>query len=228
MDALSIKKKTLHGDSVWALHSPTGTLGTVYSADRAGMIARTESPGHLGMDDGLSVALAKEHTGVHSLAAAGGMVWAATASSSINGWADLDLGVDADYDGAAWPARLASVVSQPSLSSYRQPSVVSIGETKIPRDCFLRTSNSVSKGRDWDGATMHSMRKPSEAGVDEDEEEGDVVVPYHSLPEETIQGHNGLIKHIMLNDRKRVLTLDTAGEVVLWDLLKVCLPLTTG
>ena len=40
-------------------------------------------------------------------------------------------------------------------------------------------------------------------------------------PEETIQGQNGLIKHVMLNDRKRVLTQDTAGEVVLWDLLKV-------
>jgi WD repeat-containing protein 48 len=40
-------------------------------------------------------------------------------------------------------------------------------------------------------------------------------------PDQTIEGQHGLMKHIMLNDKKRVLTLDTAGEVILWDILKV-------
>ncbi len=48
--------------------------------------------------------------------------------------------------------------------------------------------------------------------------------PVRMQPEYSIEGQNGLIKHVMLNDRKRVLTLDTAGEVVLWDLLK-CVPI---
>jgi WD repeat-containing protein 48 len=51
-----------------------------------------------------------------------------------------------------------------------------------------------------------------------------LVIPIRGQPAETIEGQNGLIKHHMLNDRKRILTLDTAGEVVLWDLLK-CAPI---
>ena len=50
-----------------------------------------------------------------------------------------------------------------------------------------------------------------------------VVEPVHRLPEETIEGQFGLVKHRLLNDRRRVLTLDTAGDVLLWDLIKVCL-----
>ncbi|CAN6645893.1 hypothetical protein TRVA0_021S01332 [Trichomonascus vanleenenianus] len=50
------------------------------------------------------------------------------------------------------------------------------------------------------------------------------VVPVHQNPVETLEGHIGLIKHRLLTDRTRVLTLDTAGEVKLWDLLK-CVPL---
>jgi len=48
------------------------------------------------------------------------------------------------------------------------------------------------------------------------------IVPVYALPEETIEGQHGLVKHKLLNDRRRVLTLDTASNVVLWDLLKVC------
>ncbi|RYP06693.1 hypothetical protein DL764_002995 [Monosporascus ibericus] len=44
--------------------------------------------------------------------------------------------------------------------------------------------------------------------------------PIHQLPEETIEGQNGLVKHKLLNDRRRVLTLDTAGDVLLWDLIR--------
>ena len=47
------------------------------------------------------------------------------------------------------------------------------------------------------------------------------VEPIHNLPEETIEGQFGLVKHKLLNDRRRVLTLDTAGDVLLWDLIKV-------
>lgn len=63
-----------------------------------------------------------------------------------------------------------------------------------------------------------SIRKASEVMIDT---ELHLTIPVQDLPEETIEGQNGLIKHVMLNDRKRVLTLDSTGEVVLWDLLKV-------
>ena len=77
--------------------------------------------------------------------------------------------------------------------------------------------------RDTDASTLYSVnsaRKPSEVLVAPDQ---GVVVPCRDLPDFSIEGQNGLIKHHLLNDRRRVLTLDTAGEVILWDLLAVSL-----
>ncbi|ODV89202.1 hypothetical protein CANCADRAFT_3834 [Tortispora caseinolytica NRRL Y-17796] len=48
----------------------------------------------------------------------------------------------------------------------------------------------------------------------------DEIEPYRKTPEETMEGRSGLMKHLMLKDRRRVLTLDTAGEVLLWDLIQ--------
>jgi len=66
------------------------------------------------------------------------------------------------------------------------------------------------------------MRKASDAFLDV---EVGPLVPYRSLPDYSVEGQNGLIKHHLLADRRRVLTLDTAGEVMMWDLLHVCPPL---
>lgn len=46
------------------------------------------------------------------------------------------------------------------------------------------------------------------------------VTPLRSRPEESLEGQRGLVKHALLNDRRRVLTVDTAGEVMMWDLLR--------
>jgi WD repeat-containing protein 48 len=50
-----------------------------------------------------------------------------------------------------------------------------------------------------------------------------ITAPLNVFPDETIEGQRGLLKHFLLNDRRRVLTVDTTGEVVMWDLLK-CIP----
>ena len=54
---------------------------------------------------------------------------------------------------------------------------------------------------------------------------GHEVEPIFELPEETIEGQFGLLKYKLMSDRRRVLTVDTAGEVVLWDLIQVSLAL---
>jgi WD repeat-containing protein 48 len=77
---------------------------------------------------------------------------------------------------------------------------------------FLRREDSIS--------AAPSIRKASEPYLDS---EVGGVAPVRALPEHTIEGQHGLIKHMMLNDRRRVLTLDTNSEVVLWDLLQ-CAP----
>ncbi|EFW19356.1 hypothetical protein D8B26_007595 [Coccidioides posadasii str. Silveira] len=48
----------------------------------------------------------------------------------------------------------------------------------------------------------------------------EACIPAQTQPKETLEGKNGLVKHMMLNDRTRALTKDTAGEVVLWDLIR--------
>ena len=221
---------TMHADSVWGLHARDPNLAVFYSCDRAGVVAKTDTRGHVGMDAGVSLALAQETAGVHKVVKAGDALWAATASSSINAWLDVDTEADLEEPSSLREERLSSLASRPSVipgygDPERSPSVASTGKKKIPlRSLLPITSPVATKQRDWDALTAYSSadgRKMSEVDVEPEEEEEESMAPYHALPEETIEGHNGLIKHVMLNDRKRALTLDTAGEVVLWDLLKV-------
>ena len=216
---------TMHNDSVWSLYSDHSQLSVFYSSDRSGMVAKTDVRGNSDMDEGLSIAVAQEHEGVDKVVVAGNYLWTATSSSSINRWKDVDTSIEIQAPESPRQNRLASLASISVL-----PSPPPDDETKknheqnkkIPFASVLRISHTapitISKVRDSDTGAAVSGRKPSEAAVETDL---GIIHPYYSLPEETIEGQNGLIKHVMLNDRKRVLTLDTTGEVMLWDLLKV-------
>ena len=220
---------TMHSDSVWSLYSDHPQLSIFYSSDRAGLIAKTDVRGSADMDDGLSLALAQEQGGVNKVVVAGEYFWTATSSSSINRWNDVDTGREIQIPDSPRYHRGSSLGVRSKTAStaikYGSPEVNGEAEEKIPFDCILRVSNRAtlptSKFRELEGASTLSgegARKPSEAFLESDL---GVIVPFHSLPEETIEGQHGLIKHVLLNDRKRVLTLDTAGEVMMWDLLKV-------
>lgn len=213
---------TMHNDSVWSLYSEHPQLSVFYSSDRAGMVAKTDFRHYSDIDESLSLAIAQEHDGVNKVVVAGEYLWTATSSSSINRWKDVDTNNQVQGRGPSLNSRSIS----PAL-----PWPLDAGETngrekpKIPPNCVLRVSNNAiftgQKLRDPESSTIYSgvgARKPSEAVGDQDL---GIVIPYHSLPQETIEGQNGLIKHVMLNDRRRVLTLDTAGEVTMWDLLMV-------
>jgi WD repeat-containing protein 48 len=58
-------------------------------------------------------------------------------------------------------------------------------------------------------------------------EERDIAseaVPLHAEPDEVIQGEHGLVRSILLNDRLHALTVDTAGEVAVWNIVRgLCL-----
>lgn len=218
---------TMHNDSVWSLHSDHPQLSIFYSGDRSGLVARTDVRGCSDMNDGLSLAIAQEHEGINELVVAGDWVWTATSSSSINRWKDVDTTGEIEFQE---PARYNrnSIASQSKSPPPPHTSPLKTAHNrdykKVPLSCVLRISNNaIFPGQatgDAEAATIYSasIRKPSETVL---EHNLGVVVAFHELPEETIEGQNGLIKHVMLNDRKRVLTLDTAGEVMMWDLLKV-------
>lgn len=220
---------TMHNASVWSLYSDHPRLSVFYSGDRSGLIAKTDVRDHADMDRGISLAIAQEQEGVNKLVAAQNCFWTATSSSSINLWQDVDTRGEIQVpESPKQQHRPTSMSRSQMVSSPIQSQTTAVGvedSTKIPLSSVLRISNNaifpVQKSRDVEAATMYSgtgTRQLSEVVFDHDLE---IITPIRELPHETIEGQNGLIKHVMLNDRKRVLTLDTAGEVTMWDLIQV-------
>ncbi|KAG9232216.1 WD repeat protein-like protein [Amylocarpus encephaloides] len=219
---------TMHNDSVWSLYSDDPALGIFYSSDRSGLVVKTDVRGTLGeMDDGLSLAVAQENDGVNKIIAHGNYIWTATSSSSINRWSSVDTGSDIQLPEAYRRHRASSAASRPRQISV--PATKRTSKAEIPAQSVLRISNTASfpsaSARESDAATATSAlstnRKGSEILVDPDI---GIIIPIHALPEETIEGQHGLVKHKLLNDRRTALTLDTAGDVLLWDLLE-CVPI---
>ncbi|SNX83705.1 uncharacterized protein MEPE_02412 [Melanopsichium pennsylvanicum] len=58
----------------------------------------------------------------------------------------------------------------------------------------------------------------------EDRELAEEAKPLRQRPDAIIRGSNGLIRSSMLNDRRHVITIDSTGAVMLWDIVKgVCI-----
>ncbi|KAK9436700.1 WD repeat protein [Metarhizium brunneum] len=217
---------TMHDESIWSLFSEDPSLGIFYSSDRSGLVAKTDVRGSMeDLDNGLSLAVAQEHCGVSKVVAAGGHVWTATNRSSVNRWGDIDTDTGACLPEPFRHQRAASAAS----NKLRQATVAGAQATsnkEIPSESILRISNTaVFPARGVVDAEPNNLnesltRRGSEVVVEQPDPE---VKPIHQTPEETIEGQFGLLKHKMLNDRRRVLTLDTAGDVLLWDLL-ACKP----
>ncbi|CAZ82349.1 unnamed protein product [Tuber melanosporum] len=184
---------SMHNDSVWSLYSSHPNLDIFHSSDRSGLVAKTDVRNVDEIEEGICVAVCQDQEGVNKVVACGDYLWTATQSSSINRWLDVDTNTDIGPD----PRR-------PRLST---------------------TSAFPSNVRDPDAVTVYSIPNARQASISETILDADpgVLVPVNDLPDETIEGQHGLIKHFLLNDRRRVLTLDTAGEVMMWDLLK-CMP----
>ncbi|KAI4687762.1 uncharacterized protein J4E88_003353 [Alternaria novae-zelandiae] len=217
---------TMHNDSVWSLHSDSPELDVFYSSDRSGIVAKSDVRNCAEMDEGLSLAVCQEHEGVNKVVAAGDYIWTATSSSSINRWNDVETAAEVELpESYKWHRNSVSTMRSriPSPPAGSPPK----NETsKIPLKSLLRMSNTAPfpqalATKDADTSTLASTRKPSEVLA---APEHSAVGTVRALPDFTIEGQNGLIKHHLLNDRRRVLTLDTAGEVVLWDLLQ-CAPI---
>ncbi|KAK0634744.1 hypothetical protein B0T17DRAFT_481010 [Bombardia bombarda] len=232
---------TMHNDSVWSLFSDDPELGVFYSSDRSGLVVKTDVRGTLGeMDDGISIAIAHENDGVSKVVASGSCIWTATSRSSINRWQNVDTSAEIQLP-EVFKQHRASVATtrsrESSIPSYSSPppppppvaalNGSSTTKKEIPVKSILRISNTAAFppaviSRDDEEALPGMLRKGSEIILPDPVDTR--VEPIHHLPEETIEGQFGLVKHRLLNDRRRVLTLDTAGDVLLWDLIE-CQPI---
>ena len=196
---------TMHNESVWSLYSEAPDLGVFYSSDRSGLVVKTDVRGSLDhLDDGLSLAVAKETDSVYKVVSCGDHIWTATPSSSINRWANVPTGADVQLPEAYRHHYRAS--SAASRMTHPPRTGAKAAPKEISPKSILRISNTA----------FYPSSKADPAGLLDD------VVPIYQLPEETIEGQFGLLKYKLMSDRRRVLTLDTAGEVVLWDLIQVC------
>lgn len=229
---------TMHNDSVWCLYSDDPSLSIFYSGDKSGLVAKTDTRHADDIDDGVSVAVCQEYAGINRLVIAGDSVWTSTSSSSVNRWADVDteLGIETPPPSPKHErsqsllSRSINEISPPQSPPatngvQAEPSTNGVAEKKIPHNAVLKLTNTAihpgKKSFRHFNVSTSNLRKASEAIIEVDET---VIVPIRGHPEETIQGQTGLVKHHMLNDKRRVLTSDDNGEVVLWDLLK-CVPI---
>jgi WD repeat-containing protein 48 len=229
---------TMHDASVWSLWSDHPELSVFYSSDKSGMVAKTDTRGcGEDLEEGMSVAICQEGTAVHKLAVSGDYIWTATPRPTINRWADVNIDgaevdlpdtykqqrfslatarsripsppVNSSSDRLASPSQAISPTSPPQPTSPTSPPPSA--KRLIPLKHVLRLSNAAYFPR-------------REIVPDGDNVQPEHTQPLRHTPDFAIEGQNGLVKHIMLNDRKRVLTQDTAGDVLLWDLLK-CVPI---
>ncbi|PLB42072.1 WD repeat protein [Aspergillus candidus] len=210
---------TMHNDSVWSLYSNHPQLSVFYSSDRSGLVAKTDTRHSPDIEQGICVAALQEHEGVVNVVAAADHIWTATPKSSINRWNDIDTLAEIQSPSFREP-------QDESSPSEQAPSTKIQPKKKIPYESLLLLSST---------STLPDSRFPQNVAAPPSvngqqpspqsglEDELALTLPVQTLPNDTIEGQHGLIKYFSLNDRKRTLTQDSAGEVVLWDLLK-CIP----
>ena len=217
---------SMHNDSVWSLYSVDPSLDVFYSGDRSGLIVRTDSREKHDIDEGYSIGIGQETEGINRLVVAGEDIWAATANSNINRWRDASAHAKLQrLEDAIGLQRSATARTKSSISSLPAtppPSGTFPKLDTIPLTCVLRIPDVPGNlSRNQVRQSALARRRTSLASIDS--EVGNFA-PLRSAPEDTIVGQNGLIKHAVLNDKRHVLTADTAGQVLLWDLLQ-CIPI---
>lgn len=218
-----ISTLNLHDASVWALYSDHPSLSCFYSGDRQGRVIKTDCRGFSGggIEQAVSYALLKESSPITRLCAANGRVWTATEGHDVNVWKDLDvIPGDLAVETTASPRSGAGARNRGVSISVSGPS----GETtQIPSTCVVRMGNLqgalTSGGRNRSRLSTHQSVTTRRGGGSSDSD-GRNPTPLRPHPERTVHGHAGLMKAIMLNDKRRVIAVDNKNRVHLWDILE--------
>ena len=84
----------------------------------------------------------------------------------------------------------------------------------------MHDARSISSGRHL--KAENDTKTPNQRARDEyeDREVASEALPLRKQPDEVIAGRPGLVRSIILNDRQHVLTVDTDGEVAVWNIVK--------
>ncbi|TFK19214.1 WD40 repeat-like protein [Coprinopsis marcescibilis] len=99
---------------------------------------------------------------------------------------------------------------------YSAASVVSVPTSRVPQP----HNSPIQSSR-----TEETVMPTSVARADYEERElASDAIPYCTQPDDILKGEHGLVRSVILNDRIHALTVDIAGEVAVWDIVRgVCL-----
>ncbi|KAI8875796.1 WD40 repeat-like protein [Backusella circina FSU 941] len=196
-----------HPDSVWSLCSNDPNLKTFYSGSRDGLVNRTHISGRASDDaESECIALFKEESGVTKLAVLDDTyIWTATSSSSINRWLSVP-----DKESRQVLPRSDFNTDIPPTSLIKIPSVK--GAYAANTDSFIAS----------DSLTMYagSVLSIPISYQDEETDNDETLIPLRASPDSIIPGKPGITSHLVLHNRRHVLTKDTNGAITMWDLAR--------
>ncbi|QSL65953.1 hypothetical protein MERGE_003090 [Pneumocystis wakefieldiae] len=201
---------TIHGSSVWSLFSPDSRLNTFYSGDKSGYLMRTLTM-LLSEEENVSYVICREQSGINRIVTIDSLIWTSTSSPNIHCW--LDAPLDVTVQKSSDTGKLQSIPTF-SEKTFVEPSLVtksliSSYDTNMLESNY--TVNSISDECHFFGNCRVYNKDSLECKKN--------IIPLRKLPQYTIQSQIGLVKHILLNDRRHVLTVDTQGEVSLWNII---------
>lgn len=82
---------------------------------------------------------------------------------------------------------------------------------------------SIQLDRENSAHNLHSHARHNQSQARMDFEERELcsdAKPLRPIPDETIAGRPGLVRSLMLNDRQHVISVDTEGEVAVWNIIR--------
>jgi WD repeat-containing protein 48 len=130
------------------------------------------------------------------------------------------------HDDAATLYSTASLVSVPNAFKLGHPShsAAARRQRSVSHDFSSIAHTTPSSLRRFSEQAEHEPDADSQAAQLALQEYGmresvQDAIPLRSTPVAVVRGRNGLIRSEMLNDRRHVLTIDTAGEVAVWDIV---------
>ena len=118
------------------------------------------------------------------------------------------------------------MVRSPVQTMFGQPQAQPLRSASPFRSDTMRSqppNASANANINEDGQTVHAPHPQRPRAAYEIREVAADAVPLRVEADEVIEGEHGLVRCVMLNDRMHALTVDTAGEVAVWDVVRgVC------
>ncbi|KAJ3004731.1 hypothetical protein HKX48_001070, partial [Thoreauomyces humboldtii] len=211
-------------DSVYCLYSTHPDLDTFWTGGRDGWVTKVSRSKTVDTSDDLLevVAVCKEDSPVHKLVAINDMyIWTATAKAQVNRWRDIPFQhVDFAESAKVYDTGDEGRVIIPKTSMLTIPNSKALDEASTthsfrPFSVFYGERMSTVHRRK--GTSIYALSTDIGRG---DADERPPVEPAWREPDGTIAGTPGLVKCVVLNNRRHVVTQSAVGVVVLWDIIR--------